>query len=238
MKRLYQKHIKYSVDLLKAEMPRTKKAASATKRCHKSSDSKTKPEKDTGPSYPKKTRTEKEETSKYFGNDASDPVITNPSAAKTSDGDRMQYKFFDVSCEDLAMALLGQKLVHVVDGKRLTGIIVETEAYLGPIDKGAHSYEGKRTAKNEAMYMPPGTAYVYNIYGLYCCMNISAKGINTMLSLKFQTHKLLNSLNAGRFFMLLSYAEIFFKILQQFFQKHFQSVDRFGSRLGLKLCWS
>ena len=212
LKRLYQKHIKYSVDLLKAEMPRTKKAASATKRCYKSSDSKTKPEKDTGPSNrkktktekdtgpsnPKKTKPEKEETSKYFSNDASDPVITNkgadwegknPSAAKTtSDGDRMQYNFFDVSCEDLAMALLGQKLVHVVDGKRLTGIIVETEAYLGPIDKGAHSYEGKRTAKNEAMYMPPGTAYVYNIYGLYCCMNISAKGINTILTLKFQTH--------------------------------------------------
>ena len=190
LKRLHQKHItKCSVDLVKAKMPRTKKAASATKRYYKSSDSKTKPEKDTGPSNPKKTKPKKEETSKYFGNNASDPVVTNkgadgegknPSAAKTTSGDRMQYKFFDVSCEELAMALLGQKLVHVVDGKRLTGMIVETEAYLGPIDKGAHSYEGKRTAKNEAMYMPPGTAYVYNIYGLYCCMNISAKGINTV----------------------------------------------------------
>ena len=53
---------------------------------------------------------------------------------------------------------------------------METEAYLGCEDKAAHSYNGKRTPKNEAMYMPPGTCYVYSIYGIHCCMNISSQG--------------------------------------------------------------
>ena len=141
--------------------------------------------KSSSPSEPKKSKKVENETSKYFNSEtvpsdsskAGGDVLANSLSDKIpSDSDRLPYKFFDVPCEDLAISLLGQKLVHVVDKKRLTGIIVETEAYLGPIDKGAHSFEGKRTAKNEAMFKPPGTAYVYNIYGLYCCMNISAKG--------------------------------------------------------------
>ena len=48
-------------------------------------------------------------------------------------------------------------------------------------DKAAHSYQGKRTERNEAMFMMPGTAYVYNIYGVYCCFNISSAGIRYSL---------------------------------------------------------
>ncbi|XP_064604475.1 DNA-3-methyladenine glycosylase-like [Liolophura sinensis] len=91
--------------------------------------------------------------------------------------ERLTADFYNQSTVNLAKALLGQKLVHrLSSGKRVAGIIVETEAYCGLVDKAAHSYNGKRTARTEAMFMKPGTAYVYSIYGLYCCMNISSQG--------------------------------------------------------------
>ena len=89
--------------------------------------------------------------------------------------ERLGRKFYDVSGEDLAKALLGQKIVRMVDGVRLCAKIVETEAYLGAADKAAHSYK-RQTDRNKAMFMQPGTAYVYNIYGMYCCLNISSQG--------------------------------------------------------------
>lgn len=105
--------------------------------------------------------------SKYFVASKSD---------KSPGGKKLNFSFYDIPCDELAEALLGQTLVRMHDGKRLAGKIVETEAYMGPIDKAAHSYNGKKTDKNAAMFMAPGTAYVYNIYGMYCCMNISAQG--------------------------------------------------------------
>lgn len=100
-------------------------------------------------------------------------VLSATSSVKSED--RLGFNFYNISCEDLAKSLLGKIIVINYEGKRLAGKIVETEAYLGPIDKGAHSYKGK-TERNTAMFMKPGTAYVYNIYGMYCCMNISANG--------------------------------------------------------------
>lgn len=47
---------------------------------------------------------------------------------------------------------------------------------MGAEDKAAHSYHGRRTERNEAMYMPPGTCYVYLVYGVHCCANISSRG--------------------------------------------------------------
>lgn len=74
----------------------------------------------------------------------------------------------------VARRLLGQRLVRVLpDGTRLSGIIVETEAYLGLIDKAAHSYKGK-TERAATMWRDGGHAYVYLIYGIYDCMNVVA----------------------------------------------------------------
>lgn len=99
-----------------------------------------------------------------------------PSETKRSKTVRLDQKFFDQQCKELATALLGTLLVRKVDGELLSGRIVETEAYLGITDQAAHSYKGKRTSRNEAMFMKPGTCYVYSIYGIHHCVNISSCG--------------------------------------------------------------
>ncbi len=69
--------------------------------------------------------------------------------------------------------LLGQRLVRVLeDGMRLSGRIVETEAYLGMADRAAHSFGGRRTERVEPMYARPGTSYVYFTYGMHHCFNV------------------------------------------------------------------
>lgn len=84
-------------------------------------------------------------------------------------------RFFSTDPATLARALLGQRLVRVLDdGTRLAGLIVETEAYLGPRDRAAHSFGGRRTPRNEAMYGRGGTAYVYFTYGMHYCFNVVA----------------------------------------------------------------
>ena len=74
---------------------------------------------------------------------------------------------------EIARDLLG-KLLVVPDatGRRVSGMIVETEAYLGTTDRAAHSYGGRRTARNEATYLPGGHVYVFFIYGMYYQLNI------------------------------------------------------------------
>jgi DNA-3-methyladenine glycosylase len=79
---------------------------------------------------------------------------------------------YALPADQLAPALLGQRLVHVVRGARRAGIIVETEAYLGPDDLASHAAGGRRTARTEPMWGEPGFAYVYISYGLHRCMNV------------------------------------------------------------------
>ena len=72
----------------------------------------------------------------------------------------------------VARDLLGKLLVvPTPSGRRVSGMIVETEAYLGEIDKGAHSYGGRRTARNEIMYSEGGHVYVFFVYGMYYQLN-------------------------------------------------------------------
>lgn len=73
----------------------------------------------------------------------------------------------------IARDLLGKLLVvPSEDGHRIAGMIVETEAYLGAIDKAAHSYNNRRTKRTETMFAVGGTAYVFFIYGMYFQFNI------------------------------------------------------------------
>ena len=72
----------------------------------------------------------------------------------------------------IARELLGKVLVTNFDNIRTSGIIVETEAYLGTRDKASHAHGGKRTARTEVMYMQGGTAYVYLCYGIHHLFNV------------------------------------------------------------------
>ncbi|MGA0286796.1 MAG: DNA-3-methyladenine glycosylase [Phycisphaerales bacterium] len=73
---------------------------------------------------------------------------------------------------DLARALLGAVMVRELDGTRVAGRIVETEAYPGGDDLGSHSRGGRRTRRNGAMFLAGGHLYVYLIYGLHHCVNV------------------------------------------------------------------
>jgi DNA-3-methyladenine glycosylase len=79
--------------------------------------------------------------------------------------------FFERGTLSVARSLIGMHLVHD-DGRTVrAGRIVETEAYIGPRDRAAHSSRG-RTRRTEVMFGPAGHAYVYFIYGFWNCLNV------------------------------------------------------------------
>ncbi|MBK6723949.1 MAG: DNA-3-methyladenine glycosylase [Pyrinomonadaceae bacterium] len=74
---------------------------------------------------------------------------------------------------EIARDLLGKLLVvRDENGERVSGMIVETEAYLGETDRAAHSFGGRRTARNEITYALGGHVYVFFIYGMYYQLNV------------------------------------------------------------------
>lgn len=87
---------------------------------------------------------------------------------------RLPREFFVTDALVLAQALLGKIMVHRTPYGTVRGIITETEAYMGVEDKGSHTYMGRRTERTEPMFHIGGTSYVYFIYGMYNCMNITA----------------------------------------------------------------
>lgn len=88
---------------------------------------------------------------------------------------KLTREFYARDTLQVARELLGKILVHEVNGVKLSGKIVETEAYIGSIDKASHAYGGRRTTRVETLYGIPGIAYVYFIYGLYHCFNVITK---------------------------------------------------------------
>jgi len=86
---------------------------------------------------------------------------------------RLGRKFFARPATPLARALLGKFLVRrLPDGEVKEGEIMETEAYVGKEDLASHAARGRRTKRNEAMYGPPGHAYVYFTYGMHWLLNV------------------------------------------------------------------
>lgn len=86
--------------------------------------------------------------------------------------------FYENNTLEVAKNLLGKYIVRHHPSGKLIGKIVETEAYLGPLDKAAHSYNNRRTKRTEVMFGPAGILYVFSIYGMYYCANVVTEKIN------------------------------------------------------------
>ena len=81
-------------------------------------------------------------------------------------------EFYKQGALTLAKELLGKVVVRTVDNVTLKAKIVETEAYIGEIDKASHAYNGRRTERTEPLFREGGISYVYFIYGKYYCFNV------------------------------------------------------------------
>ena len=111
----------------------------------------------TGPGSRRRKLTASDHDEGYATEPKRKKVATRTVGEDGEDGEarvRCGLEFFDQPCADLARAMLGCVLVCCgEDGEECRGRVVEVEAYLGGEDKAAHSYNGRRSKANEAMYM-------------------------------------------------------------------------------------
>lgn len=84
---------------------------------------------------------------------------------------RLSREFYAGDTVEVARRLLGKFLVRQLNGEMLVGRICETEAYIGRCDKACHAYGYKKTPRTSTLFMEPGHAYIYFIYGMYHCLN-------------------------------------------------------------------
>ncbi|MFD0713211.1 DNA-3-methyladenine glycosylase [Paenibacillus sp. GCM10027626] len=85
--------------------------------------------------------------------------------------------FFELPTQELAQALLGMVLVKTTRDGTASGWIVETESYIGPEDRAAHSYGNRRTPRTEVMFGPAGHAYTYEMH-THCLLNVVSGRVN------------------------------------------------------------
>lgn len=84
----------------------------------------------------------------------------------------LPHTFYAEDALSVARKLLGHCLVVRSEEGVTGGTIIETEAYCGALDRACHSFRYRRTARTEPMYGPPGSAYVYLVYGIHHCLNV------------------------------------------------------------------
>ena len=90
---------------------------------------------------------------------------------------KLSKDFYERATLEVAKDLLGKILVREIEGKIVSGRIVEVEAYMEQKDKAAHTYKNKETKRTAAMFGEAGRAYVYLIYGMYNCLNVVTSAI-------------------------------------------------------------
>jgi len=90
----------------------------------------------------------------------------------------VQNYFETAKTMDLAQDMLGHTFTYKTDQDTFSGLIVETEAYLGPIDMASHSYNGRHSPANDPLYQAGGTIYIYSIHS-WLDMDISIQAAGT-----------------------------------------------------------
>ena len=106
---------------------------------------------------------------RFVGRINESPHAPSPSAMRSYAC--LDREFFARPALIVARELIGKHLVRHIDGRELSGMVHETEAYIGPHDLACHGSKG-RTARTEVMFGPAGCWYVYFIYGIHWMLNI------------------------------------------------------------------
>ncbi|CEI73228.1 DNA-3-methyladenine glycosylase [Romboutsia hominis] len=90
----------------------------------------------------------------------------------------MNKDFFNKDGIEVAKGILGKYLIRKYNNETIVTKIVETESYMGKDDKASHVYNDKKSNRTAPLYLEGGHIYVYLIYGMYNCLNISANKEN------------------------------------------------------------